>query len=42
MFLDWGAVDAEEAAGGILVFLDRRVLEMVGNGGWTVFYLLLL
>ena len=29
-FLKWGAVNAIRVAGGILVFLDNRVLELVG------------
>ena len=28
-FLDWGTVDAEGSAGGILVFWDKRVVELV-------------
>ena len=28
-FLDWGSVDAEGFAGGILVFWDKRVVELV-------------
>ena len=28
-FLDWGAMDAEGAAGEILVFWDKRVLELI-------------
>ena len=28
-FLDWGAVEAEGTGGGILVFWDKRVLELV-------------
>ena len=28
-FLDWGAMDAEGTAGGILVLWDKRVLELV-------------
>ncbi|RVW54139.1 hypothetical protein CK203_092211 [Vitis vinifera] len=29
-FLGWGAVDARGAAGGVVVFWDKRVLELVG------------
>ena len=28
-FLEWGAVDSRGAAGGIVVFWDNRVLELV-------------
>ena len=28
-FLDWGAVNAEGASGGIMVFWDKRSLELV-------------
>ena len=29
-FLRWGAVEAEGAARGILIFWDKRVVELVG------------
>ena len=29
-FLEWGVLNARGAAGGVLVFWDNRVLELVG------------
>ena len=29
-FLSWGAMSARGAAGGVVVFWDKRVLELVG------------
>ena len=29
-FLDWGVLNARGATGGVLVFWDKRVLELVG------------
>ena len=33
-FLDWGTVDAEGFAGGILDFWDKRVVELVDMETW--------
>ena len=33
-FLDWGAVDVEGYVGGILVFWDKKVVEMVDIEIW--------
>ena len=36
-FLDWGAVEARGSAGGLVVFRDNRVLELLEMEGGAFF-----